>query len=39
VDYDGASGVTLIEPGESAGRYKEFKMDGGQFVTVKYRSE
>lgn len=37
IDYDGASGVTLIGPGESAGRYREFKIEGGQFVTVKYR--
>lgn len=37
IDYDGASGVTLIGPGESAGRYKEFKIEDGKFVTVKYR--
>jgi len=37
IDYDGASGVTLIGPGESAGRYKEFKLEGGQFVTVQFR--
>ena len=37
IDYDGASGVNLIGPGESAGRYREFKIDGGQFVTVQYR--
>ena len=37
IDYDGASGVTLIGPGESAGRYKEFKMEDGKFVTVQYR--
>ncbi len=37
IDYDGASGVTLIGPGESAGRYKQFDITGGQFVTVKFR--
>lgn len=39
IDYDGASGVTLIGPGESAGRYKEFEIKDGAFVTVKFRSE
>ncbi len=37
IDYDGASGVTLIGPGESAGRYKEFVIKDGQFETVKFR--
>ena len=37
IDYDGASGVTLIGPGESAGRYKEFVLKDGQFETVKFR--
>ena len=37
VDYDGASGVTLIGPGESAGRYKEFEIKGGKYETVKFR--
>jgi len=37
VDYDGASGVTLIGPGESAGRYKEFEVKGGKYETVKFR--
>ena len=37
IDYDGASGVNLIGPGESAGRYREFKIEGGEFVTVQYR--
>jgi branched-chain amino acid transport system substrate-binding protein len=37
IDYDGASGVTLIGPGESAGRYKEFELKDGKFVTVKFR--
>jgi branched-chain amino acid transport system substrate-binding protein len=37
VDYDGASGVTLIGPGESAGRYKEFVIKDGKYETVKFR--
>ena len=37
VDYDGASGVTLIGPGESAGRYKEFEIKGGKYETIKFR--
>jgi branched-chain amino acid transport system substrate-binding protein len=37
IDYDGASGVTLIGPGESAGRYKEFEIKDGKFETIKFR--
>ncbi|NBZ89740.1 ABC transporter substrate-binding protein [Stagnihabitans tardus] len=37
IDYDGASGVTLIGPGESAGRYKQFEVKGGKFETVQFR--
>jgi branched-chain amino acid transport system substrate-binding protein len=37
VDYDGASGVTLIGPGESAGRYKEFVIKDGKYETIKFR--
>ncbi len=37
IDYDGASGVTLIGPGESAGRYREFEIMGGKYETVKFR--
>lgn len=37
IDYDGASGVTLIGPGESAGRYKEFVVKGGVYETVQFR--
>jgi branched-chain amino acid transport system substrate-binding protein len=37
IDYDGASGVTLIGPGESAGRYKEFVIKDGKYETVKFR--
>ena len=37
IDYDGASGVTLVGAGESAGRYKEFVIKGGKYETVKFR--
>lgn len=37
VDYDGASGVELIGPGEAAGRYKQFEVKGGKFETVTFR--
>jgi branched-chain amino acid transport system substrate-binding protein len=37
IDYDGASGVTLIGPGESAGRYKQFEVKGGKYETVTFR--
>lgn len=37
INYEGASGVTLIGPGESAGRYKEFVIKDGKFETVKFR--
>jgi len=37
VDYDGASGVTLIGAGESAGRYKQFEVKGGVYETVTFR--
>ena len=37
IDYDGGSGVTLIGPGESAGRYKEFEVKGGVYETIKFR--
>ncbi len=37
IDYDGASGVTLVGPGESAGRYKQFEIKGGKYETVTYR--
>jgi branched-chain amino acid transport system substrate-binding protein len=37
IDYDGASGVTLIGPGESAGRYKEFEIKAGKYETIKFR--
>ena len=37
IDYDGASGVTLVGAGESAGRYKQFEVRGGKFETVTFR--
>ncbi len=37
IDYDGASGVTLIGAGESAGRYKQFEVKGGKYETVQFR--
>ncbi len=37
IDYDGASGVELIGPGESAGRYREFEIKGGKYETIKFR--
>jgi branched-chain amino acid transport system substrate-binding protein len=36
VDYVGASAVELIEPGESAGNYRELEVEGGEMKTVKY---
>ncbi|MEP5154188.1 MAG: branched-chain amino acid ABC transporter substrate-binding protein, partial [Planktotalea sp.] len=37
VDYVGASAVELIGNGESAGSYRQLKVEGGKFVTVQYR--
>jgi branched-chain amino acid transport system substrate-binding protein len=37
IDYDGASGVTLVGAGESAGRYKQFEVKGGVYETVTFR--
>lgn len=37
IDYDGATAVELIGPGESAGNYRQIKVDGGAITTVKYR--
>jgi branched-chain amino acid transport system substrate-binding protein len=37
VDYVGATAVELIGPGESAGNYRQYKIDGGKITTVKYR--
>ena len=37
IDYQGASGVELIGPGESAGRYRQFEVKGGKYETVTFR--
>ena len=37
IDYVGASAVELIGSGESAGNYREIKIEGGKVVTVNYR--
>ena len=37
VDYEGATAVELIGPGESAGNYREIIFEGGKIETVKYR--
>ena len=35
VDYQGATNVELIGPGEAAGSYKELEVKNGAFETVK----
>ncbi|MCG7622698.1 MULTISPECIES: ABC transporter substrate-binding protein [unclassified Epibacterium] len=37
IDYEGATGVELIGPGESAGSYREIEVQDGKNVTVKFR--
>lgn len=37
IDYDGASAVELIEPGEAAGTYREFEIQDGKITTIGYR--
>ncbi|MCR8827158.1 ABC transporter substrate-binding protein [Pseudosulfitobacter koreensis] len=37
VDYEGASAVELIGPGESAGNYQEIEFADGVYSTIKYR--
>ena len=37
INYEGASGVNLIGPGESAGRYRQFEIKGGKYETVTFR--
>jgi len=37
IDYQGASGVELIGPGESAGRYREIEIKDGKIETVRFR--
>jgi len=37
IDYVGASAVELIEPGESAGNYREIEISGGEITTTRFR--
>jgi branched-chain amino acid transport system substrate-binding protein len=37
IDYEGATAVELVEPGESAGSYREVEFTGGEVVTVQFR--
>jgi len=37
IDYVGASAVELIEPGESAGNYREIEISGGEISTALFR--
>ncbi|MCK0148535.1 ABC transporter substrate-binding protein [Marivita sp. S6314] len=37
VDYNGATGVELVGPGEAAGSYAEYVVDGGALTVVGYR--
>ncbi|PYE86118.1 ABC transporter substrate-binding protein [Pseudoroseicyclus aestuarii] len=37
IDYVGATAVELIEPGESAGNYREVEFTDGDIVTVNFR--
>ncbi|NKX46799.1 ABC transporter substrate-binding protein [Rhodobacteraceae bacterium R_SAG8] len=37
VDYEGATAVELIGPGESAGSYRQIEIEDGKITTVQYR--
>jgi branched-chain amino acid transport system substrate-binding protein len=37
VNYVGATDVELIGPGEAAGSYRVFEIDGGEFRTIEFR--
>jgi len=37
VNYEGATGVELVEPGEAAGSYAEFVVEDGELSIVGYR--
>ena len=37
VNYQGATAVELIGPGESGGNYRQIVIDGGKITTVKFR--
>ncbi len=36
IDYQGATGVELVGPGEAAGRYREIEIKDGKVETIKY---
>ena len=36
VNYVGATNVELVGPGEAAGSYREYVVEGGEYVTVKF---
>lgn len=37
IDYMGATGVELVGPGESAGSYREYEVQDGEYVTIGFR--
>lgn len=37
VDYVGATNVELVGPGEAAGTYREYVVEGGEYKTVTFR--
>ncbi len=37
INYVGATDVELIGPGEAAGTYREYVVEGGEFVTLRFR--
>jgi branched-chain amino acid transport system substrate-binding protein len=37
VDYVGATNVELVGPGEAAGTYREYEVQDGEFVTIRFR--
>ena len=37
VDYEGATAVELIGPGEASGTYREYVVEDGEYKTVKFR--
>lgn len=36
IDYEGATGVKMIDPGESAGTFREIEVKDGKITTVKF---
>lgn len=37
VDYEGATGVYMLDGGDASGRYREYEIKNGVWETVKYR--